>query len=171
MLKCLGWRVSGQFPNEPKAVIALGPHTSNWDFVISMAAIMASGVRVSYLMKKEAFVWPFSIFCVWLGGVPLNRKATENTVDQLVARFLDSDKLWVAIAPEGTRKKVDYWKSGFLRIAHKADIPVICVTWDYQQKLMCLDRVWQATEHYEQEAEAIREYVRTHFKGRYPDQQ
>lgn len=171
LLTALGWRVTGEFPNEPKVMIALGPHTSNWDFIIAMAAIMASGIQASYLMKKEAFVWPFSILYVWLGGLPLNRKATTNTVDQLVEQYGKRDSLWLAIAPEGTRKKVDYWKTGFLRIAHRAKIPVLTVVWDYDNKEFILDKLWQASDNYEHDAQAIRHHVRTNFKGRYPQLQ
>lgn len=171
ILQGLGWRLVGTFPNQPKIMVALGPHTSNWDFIIAMAGIMATGIKASYFMKKEAFVWPFSKIWVWLGGVPLNRKATENTVEQMVQQFKQRKQLWLAITPEGTRKKVDYWKTGFVRIAHIADVPVLTVVWDYEHKELRLDKLWQVSEDYEQEAAAIRDYVRTQFKGKYPELQ
>ncbi len=168
LLRLLGWRLEGSFPEAPKVMVALGPHTSNWDFVVAMAAILASGIQASYLMKKEAFVWPFSRLYVWLGGVPLNRKSATNTVEQLVSAFNRHDKLWVAIAPEGTRQKVGYWKTGFLRVAHQAQVPVLTVAWDYERKALVLDKLWHASEHYEQDAQTIREHVRSNFKGRHP---
>lgn len=163
----LGWRVTGNLPNEPKMMVALAPHTSNWDFVISMAAIMAIGIRVSYLMKKEAFIWPFSLVWQWLGGVPLNRKATADTVEQLAQTYREREKLWLAIAPEGTRQKVTYWRTGFLRIAHLAQVPVLIVGWDYQNKVMNADKLWHPTGDHEKDAAELRNYVGAKFVGKH----
>lgn len=171
VLKAMGWQVTGSFPHEPKIICAVGPHTSNWDFLVGAAAIMASGIDVRYLMKKEAFIWPFSKFFVWLGGEPLDRKATENTVDQIVDHYRHADKLWVVIAPEGTRKKVAYWKNGFLRIADKANIPVLLVGFDYGNKQFVIDKVWPTTGNHDADAAAIRDYMRQRFVGRHPNQQ
>jgi len=171
LLKFMGWKVSGDFPQHKKVVVALGPHTSNWDFIIAMPAIMATGINANYLMKKEVFVWPFSIVWKWLGGVPLNRKATENTVEQLIQKYNESEKLWVAIAPEGTRKKVDYWKTGFLRVAEAAGVPVMLVAWDYPSKTFVLEKIWPTTGNHEEDAANIRAYVNKTYTGRYPNNQ
>lgn len=171
LLRLLGWRVTGCFPLEPKVVCAVGPHTSNWDFIIGMAGVLAVGIDARYLMKKEAFIWPLSRLFVWLGGEPLDRNARENTVEQIVAHYRRADKLWLAIAPEGTRKKVKYWKKGFLRIADEAGVPVLLVGLDYSNKQFVLDRLWPTTGDHEADAEAIRAYMCTRFVGRHPHQQ
>lgn len=171
MLKLLGWRVTGCFPVEAKVICAVGPHTSNWDFIIGMAGIMAAGIDARYLMKKEAFVWPLATLFKWLGGEPLDRNASENTVEQIIEHFRCADKLWLAIAPEGTRKKVKYWKKGFLRIADEAGIPVLLVGLDYHKKQFVLDRLWPTTGNHEADAEAIRTYMCSRFVGRHPHQQ
>lgn len=171
ILRVMGWRVTGVFPLEPKAVVVVAPHTSNWDFVVGAAGVMAVGIRVNFLMKKEAFVWPLSIFFNWLGGIPLDRCATGNRVDQIAGLFDRRDKLWVGIAPEGTRKKVDCWKTGFIRIAQKARVPVLLVAWNYPKKEFRIDRVWSCSGDIDADVETIREYTRTHFIGRYPSQQ
>lgn len=171
LLKATGWRVTGNFPPEPKMICAVGPHTSNWDFIVGMAGIMACGIDARFLMKKEAFIWPFSRFFVWLGGEPLDRKASENTVDQIVEHYHKASKLWVGIAPEGTRKRVTYWKSGFLRIADKAGVPVLLVGLDYRNKLLVIDKVWPTTGDYTADAAAIRDHMRLRFVGRHPSQQ
>lgn len=171
LLKILGWRVTGQFPTHAKVIVAVGPHTSNWDFVIGVAGILAVGIDVRYLMKKEAFIWPLSKLFVWLGGVPLDRSSTADTVEQLVTHFNHAEKLWVAIAPEGTRKKVSNWKTGFLRVAKQANIPILLVAWDYPSKQFIVDRLWSPSGDDCADAEAIREYMRGRFVGRHPENQ
>lgn len=171
LLAAIGWRVSGSFPVEPKVMVALGPHTSNWDFVVAMAALMASGIDVHYLMKKEAFIWPLAPFFRWLGGVPLDRNSSANTVDQIVAQYRNSDQLWVAIAPEGTRRKVAHLKTGFLRIAEQAQVPVLIVAWNYANKEFVLDKLWVTTGDHVADAKAIMQYMHTHFQGRHPERQ
>lgn len=167
----MGWRVTGRFPPEPKVICAVGPHTSNWDFVVGMAAIMACDIDARYLMKKEAFVWPFSKLFVWLGGEPLDRSASANTVDQMIDHYRRADRLWVGITPEGTRKKVKIWKSGFLRIAKGANIPVLLVGFDYPNKQIVVDKVWPTTGDCNADAAAIQEYMCKRFVGRHPRQQ
>lgn len=171
LLRLLGWRVTGVFPEQTKLVVAVAPHTSNWDFITAMAGILAVGIRVHFLMKKEAFIWPFSKFFVWLGGVPIDRSASENTVDQIVRHFHNSEQLWMAIAPEGTRKKVETWKTGFLRVAQKAQVPVLLVVWDYSKKEFILDRIWEVGTDVYADCHAMKDYVRENFQARHPDKQ
>lgn len=171
LLKLWGWRVTGDFPAEPKMVLAAAPHTSNWDFVIAMVGIMATGLKVSYLMKKEAFIWPLSKVFVWLGGVPLDRRSPQNTVEQLTEQYCKSDKLWVAFTPEGTRKQVDAYRTGFVRVARQAGVPLLLVAWDYPNKCLILDRIWPLSGDPAVDAEAVRQYMRTRYRGRHPDKQ
>ncbi|MBC6907054.1 acyltransferase [Saccharophagus sp. K07] len=170
-LRLLGWRVQGELPNHPRLVIAVGPHTSNWDFVIAVAVILALGVRVNFLMKREAFVWPLAGFFRWVGGIPLDRSSTSDTVQQIVQQYERSEHLWLAITPEGTRRKVEYWKTGFLRIADNAEVPVLVAAWDYSRKVFVIDTVWSTSGNYQADAHAIRQYVRTTYRGRYPEWQ
>lgn len=171
LLCILRWRIVGVLPAEPKVVVAIAPHTSNWDFITAMAGVMALGIDVKYLMKKEAFIWPLSTFFVWSGGVPLDRKDTKNAVDQIVTHFQVQEKLWVAIAPEGTRKKVACWKTGFLRIARKANVPLLLVAWNYPKRELVIDCVWSVSEDVNADEQAIRQYVSLKFRGRHPQQQ
>lgn len=171
LLQILGWRVTGRFPAVPKIVVAVGPHTSNWDFIIGMAGILATGIDARFLMKKEAFIWPLSKFFVWLGGEPLDRKVRENTLEQIVEHFQTVDKLWLGITPEGTRKKVEHWKMGFLRIAEQAQVPVLLLGFDYSNKELVLDRLWPTTGNYEADADAIKAYMCSRFVGRHPHHQ
>lgn len=171
LLRLLGWRVAGEFPRAPQLVMAAAPHTSNWDFVLSMLVAIAYNVRISYLMKKEAFVWPVAGFFKLLGGIPIDRSAAADTVEQMVTQFAQQEKLWIVITPEGTRAKVDKWKTGFLRIAEQAQVPVCLVSWDYPSRILHVGPCWETTGNHEDDAEAIQRYVTAHYRGRYPENQ
>ncbi len=171
LLRILGWNLRGEFPDEPKLVVALAPHTSNWDFFVAFAALMATGVRVSYLMKKEAFIWPVGKFFMRWGGIPTDRSAAGDTVDQIAQWYREHSKVWVAITPEGTRGKVDRWKTGFLRIAYSAQVPVLLIAWDYPGKTMVVDQCWPVTGDIDVDLEAMQAYINAHYQGRDPSKQ
>ncbi|GLS27933.1 1-acyl-sn-glycerol-3-phosphate acyltransferase [Marinibactrum halimedae] len=163
LLSLMGWKLVGEIPNEKQLVIALAPHTSNWDFLTAMPLIMAVGVKVSYLMKKEAFFWPFKGAFMALGGIPTDRSKGRSIVDQIQTWFSTHEKCWVAITPEGTRSKVSRYKTGFLRIAHGVDVPVWFIAWDYSTKTFYSLNTFQATEHYERDVERIKAQIDAHF--------
>ncbi len=171
ILRALGWRIRGEVPNVPKAVFAAAPHTSNWDFIIAMGCILALGVRISYLMKKEAFFWPLKGTFMALGGIPIDRKASMDTVDQIAESYARKDMLWVAITPEGTRSRVDRWKTGFLRVAYTARVPVVLVAWDYPTKSLVIEELWHAGPEFQEEAEQIRNLLCERYTGRHPERQ
>ena len=171
LLKSVGWRINGEVPVVPKAVFAAAPHTSNWDFIVGMFVIMALGVKVSYLMKKEAFFWPFKSLFMLLGGIPIDRSAAQDTVEQICTWYEKEEKLWVVITPEGTRARVERWKTGFLRVAHAAQVPVILVAWDYPSKSLNLEKLWHTTGDHDADAEAIREFLLTKYTGKFPEKQ
>jgi len=171
LLSMMNWKVEGQFPDQSKLVVAAAPHTSNWDFVIAMLVVLASGVKISFLMKKEAFFWPLGKFFMWLGGIPLDRSATEDTVLQIIEWYRVHQKVWVVITPEGTRAKVAKWKTGFLRIAENTDVPVLLVAWDYPSKTLFLDKLWETTGDHVVDAEIMHEYINAKYRGKYPENQ
>ncbi len=171
LLRISGWRLVGEVPPVRKLVIAVGPHTSNWDLVFALYVLMASGIQLSWFMKREAFIWPFSRLFIAFGGIPLNRSAAAGTVLQMAEAFSGRDRLWVALTPEGTRKKVFRWKTGFLRIAEAADVPVLLVAWDYPTRTIRIDRLWRPTGKHEQDAAAIQDLVNSRYTGRHPQQQ
>ncbi|HET9053863.1 MAG TPA: 1-acyl-sn-glycerol-3-phosphate acyltransferase [Cyclobacteriaceae bacterium] len=171
-LRLLGWKVVGDFPAEKKFLIALAPHTSNWDFVTAIFALLAIGIKLSWLMKKEAFIWPFAKLFIALGGIPINRGAAEDTVRQIHDWYENHEKVCVAITPEGTRAKVAKWKTGFLRIVRHAGVPLFLVAWDYPSKRIVLDRCWDITsDNLVEESEKIRAYINSRFTGKHPENQ
>lgn len=125
-LKLARWKVIP--PSEPfadKMVLVAAPHTSNWDFMITIAAAKVSGLFIQWLGKEQLFKPPFGKFMRKLGGIPVVRSAKTGMVDRMVAEFSNHQKLCLVVPAEGTRTKTEYWKSGFYRIAEQADVPVI----------------------------------------------
>ncbi|MGL6160186.1 lysophospholipid acyltransferase family protein [Microbulbifer sp.] len=170
IVKALGWRLEGEFPPEKKVMVALAPHTSNWDFVVAMPFIMALKAKVSFMMKKEAFFWPFKRLFIWLGGLPTDRTAPGGLAQQMAKSFRQNEKMWVAITPEGTRKKVGKWKNGFLRIAYAAKVPIVLVAWDFPRKRICVDSLYQPTGNLEQDMREIQRRF-SKYRGRNPENQ
>lgn len=134
LLAVFGWRVVGELPDVSKAIVIAAPHTSNWDFVLTVATIFALGLRLNW-MGKHTFVngrgrplWH------WLGGIPIDRRASHGMVGQMIEAFQQRDKLILALTPEGTRTEVSEWKSGFYHIALGANVPIIPVAFDYGRR-------------------------------------
>jgi len=160
-LGLLGWRVEGEIPNLPKFVIAVAPHTSNWDFVVGMATMFAMDLRLSFIGKHTLFVGPFGAVLRWMGGIPVDRSNPHGMVEDSVRAFANVDRRILAIAPQGTRKPVSHFKSGFLRIAHGARVPVLLATLDYGSKTVRFGPL-QALGA---DIEADRERIEAFFKG------
>ena len=134
VLNILGWTVVGQLPKKSKFIAAVAPHTSNWDFVVAIAVMLSMNLRIRFMGKKAIFIWPFKIILKSWGGIAIDRNAKNGVVEQMVAQFKKSEQLVLGIAPEGTRRKTSKWKSGFLHIAHQADVPVVPVSLDFAKK-------------------------------------
>jgi 1-acyl-sn-glycerol-3-phosphate acyltransferase len=136
LLRVFGWRIEGTLPDEPRLLGIGAPHTSNWDFVFSIAAMLALGLRANWIGKHTLFRWPLGGLMRWLGGIPVDRTRSRGFVEQVVGMFNSRDALLLGIAPEGTRKKVDRWKTGFYHIAHGAGVPILPIYWDYGRKVL-----------------------------------
>ncbi|MCB8946180.1 MAG: lysophospholipid acyltransferase family protein [Ardenticatenaceae bacterium] len=133
-LKLTGWKIEGDVPNVSKIVIIAAPHTSNWDFVVGMAVVLALGLRLYWLGKHTIFQGPLAPLMYWLGGIPINRQATQGAVKQVVTEFQNRSHFLLAIAPEGTRQRVPEWKTGFYYIAQAAQVPILPATINYHRK-------------------------------------
>ena len=136
-----GWRIQGEWPDEPKLIVAVAPHSSNLDFILSVAVFWGLGLRTSYLAKKSLFRFPLGSVMRALGGIPVDRSTPEGLVDDLVNRYRTSDQLVIGITPEGTRAGVSTWKSGFARIAANARVPVLPAIIDYDRRQVHLQPV------------------------------
>ena len=131
LLRALRWRIEGEIPNVAKFVLIVAPHTSNWDFVIGIVAKWALGIRVTFLGKNTLFRFPFGAAMRALGGVPVDRSASHDVVRDIVAEFARRERMILALAPEGTRKHVERWRTGFYHIARGAGVPILSVALNY----------------------------------------
>lgn len=133
-LKLTGWHLEGAPPTERKYVLIAVPHTSNWDFPITLAMAFIFKFDIFWMGKESLFKGPMGPIMKWMGGIPINRSSSSNVVQQTIDAFNNNDKLVVTIPPEGTRSKVDKWKTGFYYIAHGANVPIALGYLDYKRK-------------------------------------
>lgn len=134
LLRIFGWRKEGKLPDIPKYILIGAPHTSNWDFPITLAYAFAFKVKVFWMGKETLFRRPFGRFMRWCGGIPIDRSKSNNVVAQTIQLFNNLEKLVMVISPEGTRKKVRSWKTGFYHIATGSNVPILLGFLDYRRK-------------------------------------
>jgi 1-acyl-sn-glycerol-3-phosphate acyltransferase len=134
LLGLFGWRVVSVPPPMQKGVVIIYPHTSNWDFVIGVAARAVLQLRMHWVGKHTLFRWPFETVMRFLGGVPVDRKNTHGFVAQLQKEFDRYAQFFIVITPEGTRSKTEYWKSGFYHIADGLKLPIGLACIDYVRR-------------------------------------
>jgi 1-acyl-sn-glycerol-3-phosphate acyltransferase len=168
-LRFFGWKTEGQLPEGKKFVIIAAPHTSNWDLPFMLAVAYVFDVQISFLMKQTMFVGPFGPFFRWLGGIPVDRTARHNLVDQCVKVLQERDGLTLAIPPEGTRSKVRYWKTGFYWIAHGAKVPILLGFLDYKRKVGGLGPTFFPSGDLQGDLEKIRAFY-VGISGKHPSQ-
>lgn len=161
MLRLFGWSIQGEAPDLPKFVAIAAPHTSNWDFYFGIAAVFAMGIRVSWLGKHTLFRPPFGAFFRWLGGIPADRAASHGLVEQTIHALNAHERMIVAMAPEGTRKRVEKWRTGFYRIAQGARLPILLAYFDYAQRAVGLGPLFHPTGDLDADLEKILEFYST----------
>ncbi len=145
-LRMTGWRLTGEFPDVPKAVIVVAPHSSNWDGFHGLAMKQVVGIDISFLAKKQLFWWPLGPILRAAGAVPIDRGASGDLVGQAVQQFAQHERFWLGVAPEGTRKTVDRWKSGFWRIARAAQVPIVTAYFHYPEKRAGIGPLFHTTD-------------------------
>lgn len=137
-LASVGWRLVGRAPSQPHCIILGAPHTSNWDLALALLTGAGLGFRLRWLGKSTVFWEPLGTLMRWVGGIPVDRTSRAGLVQSLVDRMKEEREFALCIAPEGTRKYTDHWKSGFYRVALAADIPVILAFCTYDRKIVGL---------------------------------
>lgn len=160
VLTMMGWRFEGEVPDRPRLVVVVAPHTSNWDFVIGLAAAFALRLRVRFLGKDALFRPPLGWFIRWAGGIPVRRDSPEGVVEAAVASFRDEAPFYLAIAPEGTRRRVERFKTGFWRIARAAGLPVWTVALDWSGRVVRLDPAYETTPDLDADLRALQSRFR-----------
>ena len=158
--KVLGWKAIDNFPEVPKCVIVVAPHTSNWDFVVGKLAYSSLGRQANFLIKAEWFVFPFNIFFKKIGGIPVKRGRSESLTSRLAKEFKKRDRMHLGITPEGTRKPVEEWKKGFYYIAMQAEVPLLLVGIDYGRKEARVLGLFEPTGDYKTDVVKIKSYFK-----------
>jgi 1-acyl-sn-glycerol-3-phosphate acyltransferase len=160
-----GWRVVGELPNVPRLVAIAAPHSTNWDVVWGLLFKVGLRLDIRFIGKREAFFWPVGPLLRSLGGIPIDRKAAHGVVGEMCRQFQSHERFWLAIAPEGTRKKVETWKSGFWRIARDAGVPIMPAYFHYPEKTIGLGPLFYPTDDAEADIAKLREFYRP-FQGK-----
>ena len=159
-----GWTIKGMVPDEERIVIIAAPHTSNWDFVLAMLAIFGLNIKLRWLGKHSIFKPGFKIFFKWLGGIPVYRDNPSNLIDNVVKIVKKEKSIVIAMTPEGTRKKVKRWKTGFLRIAKQTHSKILLISIDAPTKSIEIGKVFNPTGNSEDDLAFIQKYYSS-FRG------
>lgn len=162
LLRIGGWRVVGEFPDLPRVVIIAAPHSSGWDAYWGLAAKLAMGLDMVFMAKREIFIGPLGWLLRWFGGIPVDRRAPGGVAGQVAARIRQSERMWFVLAPEGTRRPVERWKSGFWHIAKRAEVPVFCAWFHYPERTIGLGPLVELSDNLEADLARIRALYAPH---------
>ena len=168
VLRVLGWQIKGEFPSSKKMVIAVAPHTSNWDFVIGLAVVFSLRLKISFMGKHSIFIPPFDRLLKRWGGIPIERTKSQGVVEQISDAMVNSDRMILAVAPEGTRSRIDNWKTGFLHIAKRADSPVMLVALNYAKKQVQIGKLIKVDNSVEEALEKVYQFYAS-VPAKYPE--
>ncbi|MDP6197650.1 MAG: 1-acyl-sn-glycerol-3-phosphate acyltransferase [Porticoccaceae bacterium] len=167
--RAMGWKLEGKILDSERVLITAAPHTSNWDFVMGICAVLGINARVRWLGKHSIFKFGVTWFMRWLGGIPVNREKPDAVMGYVDAAVEKDNGVVIVVAPEGTRKKSTKWKTGFLRIAEKNDCKIQLGALDFPNKRIVLSDEFKPTGDHQADIATIIDYYRQ-FKGKYPDQ-
>ncbi|GEQ86276.1 acyltransferase [Patiriisocius marinistellae] len=157
-----GWKIKGDFDrNIKKSVLIVAPHTSYFDFILSVLARRILKIEINFVGKRELFHPLIGWYFRWMGGAPLNRGKNENKVQAIASVIKSKNEFRLAIAPEGTRTKVETWKTGYYYIAREAGVPIIPISLDYPSKTMTIGTAFFPTGSIVEDEIELRKF----FKG------
>ena len=164
ILFLIGWRMDTKNPTHQRCVLIAAPHTSNWDFVLAMFAVLGLNIRVRWLGKHSLFKPGIKKFFEWLGGIPVYRDNPSTLIENVVDIVKKEKSIAIAITPEGTRKKVKRWKTGFLRIAKQTQSKIILISIDAPTKTIEIGKMFEPTGNNEEDLMYIQKYYSA-FRG------
>lgn len=165
LLRRCDWRVRGEFPDVSKLVLIAAPHSSWWDGVWGLLVKVAVGADIAFMGKRELFRGPLGWLLRRLGGIPIERSAAHGVVEQMLAKFAASPTLWLGIAPEGTRKHVAKWKTGFWHIARDARVPIFPIAFDYATRSIVLGPLFDPSDDLDGDLAKLRAWYAP-FRGK-----
>lgn len=169
LIGLFGWKIDKHTPEGvKKCVVVMGPHTSNWDFVIGKIAFAKYKVNGKFLIKKDLFFFPLGILLKAMGGIPVDRKKTNNMTDQAVEIFNNHEKIFMVFTPEGTRSYNDKWKKGFYYIAQAAKVPIYIGYIDYKKKIGGFHSLFEPTGDVDADIAYLKK-VLSQYSGKFPE--
>ena len=169
LFKLFGWKIDEHTPQGvEKAVIVVGPHTSNWDFIIGRLAFVSFGMKVKILIKKDLFFPPLGWILRAMGGIPVDRKKNNNITELAVGMFNEADSMYMLFTPEGTRSYNPNWKKGFYHIALKAKVPIYMAYIDYSNKTGGFHGLFEPTGDIQKDIAFIKKEL-SQYKGKFPE--
>jgi 1-acyl-sn-glycerol-3-phosphate acyltransferase len=160
LLGLFGWRMVGELPDVAKLVLIAAPHSTNWDVIWGLLFKISLRLDVHFIGKREAFAWPLGPILRAFGGIPVDRSAAHGVVGEMRREFSTHDRFWLALAPEGTRKKVQKWKTGFWHIAREAGVPILPAYFHYPEKMIGLGPLFHPTDDVAADMARLREFYR-----------
>lgn len=169
LYRAQGWKPVGGPPDVRKAVLIGAPHTSSWDFLFFLGMTDQLGIKAHFMGKKSLFRWPLQRFMLDMGGVPVDRSASHNYVDSMIAEFAARDEFFLVIAPEGTRSGGGKWRSGFYHIALGAGVPIQCGWVDYENMRGGMGLKIEPSGDYPADMARIADFYRTHARPKHPE--
>lgn len=171
ILKTFGWQAELAVQMVDKCVLVGAPHTTNWDFPLAILGMSAMGIKFNWVGKHTLFRWPWGFFMRLLGGIPLDRRSGgAGFAIKTVETFHDLDHFVLAIAPEGTRHKTDYWKAGFYKIATKSNVPIALGYVDFRKKKIGIGKIFMPTGDKVKDFALVRDFY-SNKPGKYPEKQ
>ena len=170
ILRLIGWRTHVLNPRMKRYVLIGAPHTSNWDFGLMLLLMGSEQLPIRFMGKDSLFRGPLGSLMRSLGGIPVNRREKTNLVDQIAAKFDEHQELIIGLAPEGTRSRTKYWKTGFYFIALKAKVPVAMAYLDYENKVIGVGPNFSPSGDIHADFEIIRDFY-TGIVGKNPKRQ
>ena len=163
-----GWNIEGRPPAVSKYVIIVAHHTSNWDFAVGIGVKLALGLKLQFFAKHSLFFWPLGVLMRRLGGVPIKRDESLNRVDASIEQIKKADEFVLVITPEGTRSKVERWKTGFYHIAKGAEIPIIPVAFDFKHRKVVFGNPLPITDNKEHDIKEMHRFFLP-YQPRHPE--
>jgi 1-acyl-sn-glycerol-3-phosphate acyltransferase len=171
ILKIFGWQAELAVQMADKCVLVAAPHTTNWDFPLAILGMSAMGIKFNWVAKHTLFRWPFGFFMRLLGGISLDRKSGgAGFAIKAIETFHELDRFVLAIAPEGTRHRTDYWKAGFYKIATKSNVPIALGYVDFKKKIIGIGKILMPGGNRDKDFVMIKDFY-LDKSGKYPEKQ
>ena len=171
ILRIFGWQAELAVQMVEKCVLVGAPHTTNWDFPLTILGMSAMGIKFNWVAKHTLFRWPLGYIMRALGGIPLDRRSGgAGFAIKAVESFHELDRFVLAIAPEGTRHRTAYWKAGFYKIATKSNVPIAMGYVDYKKKIIGIGKLFMPTGDKDKDFARVRDFY-LDKSGKYPEKQ